>query len=94
METAGQHALKVAKPVSLEMGLACCESAALQQCEAQHWAMMAVLVVEERGAWKSKFDFSVAFLALTLGFQHIFRFPYLVFKNGGGLTVTLYNMHV
>ena len=56
--------------------------------------MMGVLVVEERGVWKNKFDFSVAFLALTLGFQHIFRFPYLVFKNGGGLTVTLYNRHV
>ena len=56
--------------------------------------MMGVLVVEERGLWKNKFDFSVAFLALTLGFQHIFRFPYLVFKNGGGLTFTLYNMHV
>ena len=56
--------------------------------------MVCVPVVEERGVWKSKFDFSVAFLALTLGFQHISRFPFLVFKNGGGLTVTLYNMHV
>ena len=51
-------------------------------------------MVEERGLWKSKFDFSVAFLALTLGFQHISRFPFLVFKNGGGLTFTSYNMHV
>ena len=56
--------------------------------------MVGVPAVEERGMWKSKFDLSVAFLALTLGFQHILRFPYLVFKNGGGLTFTSYNMHV
>ena len=56
--------------------------------------MVGVPAVEERGMWKSKFDFSVAFLALTLGFHHILRFPYLVFKNGGGLAFTSYNMHV
>ena len=56
--------------------------------------MVGVLAVEEREMWMSNSDFSVAFLALTLGFQHILRFPYLVFKNGGGLAFTSYNMHV
>jgi len=52
--------------------------------------MAGVPLVEKRGMWKSKFDFSVAFLALTLGFQHIFRFPYLVFKNGGGVFLIMW----
>ena len=37
-----------------------------------------------RGVWSSKFDFCFAYFALTLGFQHLWRFPYLMFKNGGG----------
>ena len=39
---------------------------------------------EGREIWKSNFDFGFAYFALTLGFQHLWRFPYLMYKNGGG----------
>ena len=57
----------------------------LLQCMA--WAMLggaAKQAAEGREIWKSKFDFGFAYFALTLGFQHLWRFPYLMYKNGGG----------
>ena len=57
----------------------------LLQCMA--WAMLggaAKQAAEGRQIWKSNFDFGFAYFALTLGFQHLWRFPYLMYKNGGG----------
>ena len=55
-------------------------------CSAEHRQAMVggAAAGAGRGVWNSKFDFSFAYFALTFGFQHLWRFPYLMFKNGGG----------
>ena len=60
------------------------EEASLQTMAAVQAMVGGAAAGAGRGVWNSKFDFSFAYFALTFGFQHLWRFPYLMFKNGGG----------
>ncbi|XP_036355949.1 sodium- and chloride-dependent glycine transporter 2-like isoform X2 [Octopus sinensis] len=37
-----------------------------------------------RGSWDSKIEFILACIGYSVGLGNVWRFPYLVFKNGGG----------
>ena len=38
----------------------------------------------ERGSWKNRMEFIFTCISMAVGLGNIWRFPYLVYRNGGG----------
>ena len=42
-------------------------------------------IVKERETWGNKIEFFLAILSYAVGLGNVWRFPYLLQKNGGGI---------
>ncbi|XP_076062086.1 sodium- and chloride-dependent transporter XTRP3 isoform X3 [Oratosquilla oratoria] len=74
----------LARPVNLEEaddGVV--EFSPLKQDE-EGTVTLEVPVAEERAAWGSKLQFMLSCISLSVGLGNVWRFPYLMQKNGGG----------
>ncbi|XP_017564575.1 sodium- and chloride-dependent GABA transporter 2-like [Pygocentrus nattereri] len=50
--------------------------------------------IEERGHWKNKREFLLAVAGNVVGMGNVWRFPYLCYRNGGGVFLVPYLMFV
>lgn len=39
----------------------------------------------ERGNWTNKTEYMLSMIGFAIGLGNIWRFPYIAFKNGGGM---------
>jgi SNF family Na+-dependent transporter len=55
---------------------------------------MGEVKIEERGQWASKTEFLLAVAGNVVGLGNVWRFPYLCYKNGGGIIIiqTFFNL--
>ena len=50
--------------------------------------------VNARETWSRKIDFLLACIGFSVGLGNVWRFPYLCYKNGGGLKITSHDFRI
>ena len=48
----------------------------------------------KRGSWASPVEFILSCIGYAVGIGNVWRFPYLVYRNGGGTYALMYALYV